>query len=472
MKKIILWSAGLVVLVFLGWRGYISGHGEEYFRQYLDGSKRLQQGVVRLELKKYLNGFSSAEALVEARFSGADVSPLRNPLPIESRIDYGPFFFSELRPGLLRITTHKRLAELLTKEGAEELRRSLERPVKIDYLGIMDWGHVMHEELLLSSIRVREANMSVATVSPVRIEGTYRLSDLRGHWTLTTPRIEFENPKTRESLKIEGLSAEMSIQEIEKEGPIFGRYSLNAQRIRAVFANAGSRERLDFGGSMRIGLEKTTPELATLKLGIALRSEDNATRTLWKGIHSASLDLTLKNLGIEGLRRLSALEKERQAIQERLATAVGDNDDLAMQKAILALQALDKRWIDIYNALLIPQKTTLHLEETIEASQRSRLLLDLRYTGQPLQGDAMTAMISLLAHADRLAEGRFDLTLEKSLAKRLYPNGIFVLDSMVDKNLATLKAGLYHLEGEIKKGKIIINGTKYAPQELMMLILM
>ena len=472
MKKTILWSIGAVVVIFLGWRAYISSHGEAYFREYLDGAKRVQQNVVRLELKKYLNGFSSAEALVEAHFTGGDVSPLRNPLPIESRIDYGPFFFSELRPGLLRITTHKRLAELLTKEGAEELRRSLERPVTIDYRGIMDWMHVVHEELSLSAVEVKEGNVSIATVAPIRIVGAYELSNLKGRWSLTTPRIDFRNPKTQERLQVKGLSAGAAIAEIGKEGPIFGRYNLNAQRVRTVFVNAGKREQLDFGGSMHIGLEKRTPDLATLTLGIALHSENNATRTLWKGIHSASLDLTLKNLGIEGLRRLSALEKERQAIQERLATAVGGNDDLAMQKAILALQALDKRWIDIYNALLIPGKTALHLDETIDASQRSRLVLDLRYTGQPLQGDPMTAMISLMAHADRLAEGRFDLTLEKSLAKRLYPNGIFVLDSMVSKNLATFKGGLYHLQGEIKAGKIIINGTKYAPQELMMLILM
>jgi len=142
-----------------------------------------------------------------------------------------------------------------------------------------------------------------------------------------------------------------------------------------------------------------------------------------------------------------------------------------MQKTILALQALDDEWVKIYNDLLIPGKTRLILDETLGSDKTSRLKLDLTFTGPKIQGNAMSAMIALMAHMDRLVEGSFELTLEKKLAQRLYPHAVFILDSMVSKNMATLKEGIYHLKGQIKGGKIIINGTKYAPQELVMLIL-
>jgi len=81
-------------------------------------------------------------------------------------------------------------------------------------------------------------------------------------------------------------------------------------------------------------------------------------------------------------------------------------------------------------------------------------------------------MIYFVNNANRLIDGDFDVSVKKSLLSELYPNAVFIFDSMANKNLATFKDGVYHLKGAIKGGKIIINNTKYNPQELIMMILM
>ena len=471
MKKSVVIGLLVVVAGFFGWRGYISSHGKEYFREYLDAAQRAQKEMARFELTEYKNGFSGAEATVKVHFLGGEVSPLRNPLKIRSRVEYGPMIFPDFSPAIMRISTEKKLEEMLTREGAKELGSSLKKPVTISYRGLMDWTHVVHERINVSAIESREGNRTLFEVTPIRIEGSYALSTLAGRWHFETDRVEYRNLKQGDRLLMTSPAIEAELQSIDPSGLIFGSYKMEAKELLFKAPENGLTRPVRFAGALEMGLKKKTEETAVLTLGLQLDSDDETTLKEWRGIRRVAVKLGMENLGVEGLNKLAQLQKERQAIQQKLTAAVGRKDDVAMQKAILALQALDNRWVELYNTLLIPGKTTLHLEEEIETTKLSRLRVDLRYTGQPLQGNAMSAMISLAANADRLAEGTFDLTLEKALAKKLYPNAVFVLDSMVSKNLATFNEGLYHLKGEIKEGKIIINGTKYAPQELVMMIL-
>jgi hypothetical protein len=196
------------------------------------------------------------------------------------------------------------------------------------------------------------------------------------------------------------------------------------------------------------------------------------TAKAWEGLEEAKLRLKVESLGIRGIEKLAAMERERQEVQSELARAVGVKDDIAMQKAILALQALDNGWIDAYNRLLIPGKTRLILDETLKGEKESRLHLDLTFTGQKLPDDPFSAMVALTTGMDRLAEGSFDLHIEAKLLARMAPQGKMILDSMVQKGLASLTEGVYRLKGALTGGKIVINGTRYAPQELIMMILM
>jgi hypothetical protein len=229
---------------------------------------------------------------------------------------------------------------------------------------------------------------------------------------------------------------------------------------------------LRFDASGALELRRRGQELADLSLGVRGRGLNPGTWQTMEGIKALSLQLELRGLGIRGLEELAALRRERERLQCELSTASNGGDDLAMQKAILALQALDGRWIRVYNTLLIPGTTRLHLEERILGSRESRLRLDFTFTGEKLGGNPMSAFIALAAHVDRLAEGSFDLLLERDLARKFAPEAAMVLDAMVEKGLATLKEGSYRLKGEYRDGKVIINGTRYDPEELALMILL
>ncbi len=468
MRKSVLITIGVLLALYFGGKAYISSHGKEYFLEYLAAAKKAQKSGVEFELQEYKNSLTGAEATVKIRFA-QKVDPFRNPLVIKSRVDYGPFF--GFQPGLIRVEGRKDLAELLTPEGAKKLQKKLQKPVRIDYSGLMDWTHVMHEEAEISSIEVRDGNRSLLTIAPIEIQGAYALKDLAGRWSFRTEKLEYKDEKSKERLELKEPSVKAELQAMEPSGLVFGAYRIDVKEATVEAHDKGMAEAMKFSGGLGIGLKRVDPKRAELRLALGLESRSEATAKAWEGIEKIALKLRMKDLGVEGLEKLVALQKEREKIQAELSQAMGVRDDAAMQKAILALQMLDDRWIGIYNTLFVPGKTTLHLEEEIQASKLSRLVLDLRYTGKPLQGNAMSAMISLMANAGNLVEGSFDLTLEQALAKRLYPNAIFVLDSMVSKNMASLKDGVYHLKGELKGGKIVINGTQYAPQELMMLIM-
>jgi hypothetical protein len=167
------------------------------------------------------------------------------------------------------------------------------------------------------------------------------------------------------------------------------------------------------------------------------------------------------------------MQKERQALQEEIARAMGQGNDPAMQKAILALQVLDDSWIEAYNTLLLPGETRLILDETFTGTREGHLHLDLRFTGKRLpENDPFGAMVALTTGMENLAEGEFSLQIDQMLLKKIAPEAELLLSSMAQKGLASFEKGTYRLQGALQKGKIIIHGTPYAPQDLIMKILL
>jgi len=474
MKKKILGALVVVLLLFMGWRAYISSHGEAYLREVLAAYNKGQRGEAIAGIRKFAGGFSSARAELNVTFPGAakgETFPLKDPLVIPALLRYGPLL--GWRPGLMEIEIDETLNGMLKPEVRRKFESRVAEKVQIRYRGVLDWSHDMHEETQISRILAKDPEEgSTLKIEPILIHSDYALKTLAGRAKLSSAAVMFRDDKQGEALTIDRPELTMVIQEFTDKGPIFGHFALQSPKVTLRSPSEGVKEPLQFASRLETALLHTGKEQAELNLGVSLKAGDETTRRYWRGIGRVEGTVKVQSLGLQGIRDLAAMQEEQLRIQKELARATAADDDIAMQKAILALEALNGRWIQVYNDLLIPGQTRFIIDERIDAAKTSRLKLDLTYTGKPLQGNAMSAMIQLMAHADRLAEGSFELTLEKDLAHRLYPNAVFVLDSMVSKNMATLKEGLYHLKGEIKEGKIIINGTKYAPQELIMMILM
>jgi hypothetical protein len=387
------------------------------------------------------------------------------------QVDYGPFFLSSLSLGLLRIESGGSFSHWLDEAHRKAFLATVPRDVGYRYLGVMDLFHVMHERIALSKIEAYDPETKQRlTMEPLEIVSNFVLSSLKGRAEFVSDRLALEDGKSGEKLVVDRPWIAARIQEFREEGPLFGTLGFAADELRLSLKQPRTHT-LRFDGQGELALLKRSETLADLRFSLGLRAMNRTTRQSWEGVRKVSVDLKLQNLGVAGIEAAAKLEREQKKIRQEMLAASRLGDDLAMQKAILALQAFDGRWIEVYNALLLPGKTRLILDERIVTEKESRLRLDLTFTGKKLQGDPMRAFIALAAQTDRLVEGSFDLTLEKALAKKFSPEAALILDSMAEKGLAKLEGGLYRLKGEIRGGKIVINGTRYDPQELALMIL-
>ena len=191
------------------------------------------------------------------------------------------------------------------------------------------------------------------------------------------------------------------------------------------------------------------------------------TIALAQGIKKTELDLELKNAQIDGILGLAKLSQEIDKLQNDLTQASMKNDDIALQKALVKMNELTStKSVDIYNKVMVKDKTRLKLDFSLDGEKRSFLKLDLLYKANPISGNIQSAMIELAAQNLAVADGTFEVQLDSTMATAVNPFAMIALDMLKAKGFATVKNGVYHLKGELKGGKIVINGKAYTLQEL------
>jgi hypothetical protein len=472
MRRWIIGTGVALTVLFLGARGYISGHAEGYLREVLDSYNRMQRGELRLVLDSFEGGWSGAEASIRVLIpDGKDGESFRDPLLLDLTVDYGPFFFRELTPGLIRIGSSGTLSGWLNEPAKKRFLERVPEDILYRYRSVMDWWHVLHEKIGLSRIDARDENArEQVRLEPAEIRSDFLLDTLRGRAEFFNRLVVLFNGRSGEKVELENLRLEAAVDEFDAAGAVWGRMRLFAEEIRATLKRPEKRL-FRAAAEGRVALRRQGPGLATFTLEGSGEALNAAVLEEWNGVRKARLKLRIESLGSAGVEKFAALQRQRQRLRRELTRATRRGDDAAMQRAILGLQALDASWIDAYNALLIPGKTRIVIDEVLSGEKESRLYADLRYTGERLPKHPLDAAASLMTHLDRLAEGDFEVTMEKRLLARLSPEAASLFDSMVRRGLASLRESVYHLRGRIEKGKIVIEGTRYAPRELLMMIL-
>jgi len=455
------------IALFFGAKFYISSNGESYFKEYLEAFSRVKKGNLKFEIAKYENGFNGAKATIKIH-TPQDMRVLfKEPIALSINIEYGPIFLKEYKFGLLRIEAKESIKDTIRASKVKGFKEIVKEPITLHYLAFMSFKHKIYENIAISKI-LATSNIDTLELSPLTIRGYYDSETLIGKWDASTKELHYQNRDTNEDIDIKGIKAFMLISKIDLDSLNFGGYGLSFDE--ASIKEPRVKEPLRVRGGFKFFLEQLDKDSAKLRWSLRVSNSPNAKEPL--KILPLKMDIEIKNLGIEGLRRVIAIAKEYKRVQEDLKRALINQDDIAMQRAILASEALSSRWIEVYNTLLIKDKTTLYLKSSLGSSGNNHLNLNLIYRGEPIDASGLGAMIYFVNNANRLVDGDFNLSVKKSLLSELYPNAVFIFDSMANKNLATFKDGVYHLKGAIKGGKIIINNTKYNPQELIMMILM
>ncbi len=467
MKRFLLRALIIFVLIFLGIRGWIYPHTESYLQEIIQAYNR-GIGANLVGYRYFQKDLLSAKSDITISFlERGRKLPWKNPLILPVKINYGPIV-GWIEPALIELSFQTSMKQTLKPTFQKDFDNIFKRDIDVRYRGVLDWTKRMHEEIRIGKIITKDRFFQI---EPTYIKSDYDLKSFRGDTVVASQK--FQLLDSRRGLELTALQPKLhvKIREYHPKGAIFGCLKIEADELSLSDSAFANPLRMRFGGSVSGALLRSGLNEGDVEFGIDLEAKDQQSIRLWRGVRHIKIDLKLSNIGLKGLKELILMQRRRIKLQNELIRATGLNDDIAMQKAILALQMLSDEWVKVYNDLLISGKSRLRVDETLSADKRSKLVLDLTFTGNKLHGNAMSAMITLMSNLNRLVEGKFSLSLEKSLAKKLYPNSAFILDSMVSKGMASFKEGLYHLKGEIKGGKIIINGTRYAPQELLMMIL-
>ena len=458
MKKLIIFLI-VVVLGYLGVASYVESNKRAYLQEIIDSYNLAEGDALKFSLKELKEDY----ALIEVKDLESG-----NSFDINTSLESGPALSSRAVITLLELKAKKELKEFFSKDEAKTLEELFKKPVEIEYEGLLDFMHIMHEDIKVSKIDFQDESSQIY-ISPILVRSDYSLKSLAGKTSIKTNRVIFKDIKSSNKVDIKQPYLRAKFEKFVKKEPIYGKYALGSENISIYLKN---KPPVRFGLSFGVNLLKNSAKDVDFELSSKLKIKDEEIQKAVANIKEAKIDISFENLGVEGVRDIVEFEKERSKIESNLQKALQKKDDIAMQKAIVAMQKLEDSWTKIYNNLLIKNKTKLIIEKEIKAKKLSKIHIDLTFTGDKLSGSGMGALIALGAKADKLFKGDIEIAIEKEILEKLYPEAGFIFDAMAKKNLAKLKDGLYTLKAKFEDGKIIINGTKYNPQELAMMILM
>jgi hypothetical protein len=218
-------------------------------------------------------------------------------------------------------------------------------------------------------------------------------------------------------------------------------------------------------------LKKGGDSLLDMRISNGIVPDESTDLKTAMGIKSLHSEVELRNLGRKGLAEAIEYRKMRDETAQKLAEASRTGDAVALGKALDEYSRLENRLVEIFNDIFISGKSSIRIEEKIVADRESEIVLDMLYTGRKLHGDILNAIAEATASLENSLEGSFEFKLERELLRRVYPNAIFILESMVNKGMARLDNGVYLLSGRYEKGRFTINGRSYGPKELIFTIL-
>jgi|AAUQ01.1.fsa_nt_gi hypothetical protein len=197
---------------------------------------------------------------------------------------------------------------------------------------------------------------------------------------------------------------------------------------------------------------------------IDLSSDDVNTILLTRGIKELDTSIKLRSLGTKGLIELVKVSEEMNRL-EREFRLKGQTPDITAQY-LAKMGEISGKLVTIFNQIVKKDETRLELDVKVFDTATSFIKLNLVYKADPLQGDVNSATISLLSKGLAIFDGTFDIQVSRNLAVAINPFATIVLDMLKNKGLVSENGGIYTLKGELKDGKIVINGKAYTIEEL------
>jgi len=359
------------------------------------------------------------------------------------------------------------ILDFLSKDAVKDIKKNLKTGIKYSYEGKVSFSGDLESKTVIDSLYI-DNNDTTFKTSKVDIVGDMDIDSCVGKSTIIMQSLEIEPKKEEGIFKIKNLtiSSKMTNKPIENIA-LFAKTSMKAEEVAFKAKEGNKNIDAKFSLAIESDVKKVDDKFANMEIGISAKALNTKTIALAQGVKESKIDFAIENAGTAGILGLAKLRKEINKAQEQMMQASQNGDDVALQKAILTMNELtNSKMVPIYNQTMIKDKTRIKLYTEILGDKKSFVKLNLLYKANPVSGNMQSAMITLAAQNLAIADGTFEVQLDSSMASTLYPMGTLLLDMLKQKGFATMKNGIYHLKGELKGGKVIINGKAYTIQEL------
>ena len=391
-----------------------------------------------------------------------------NSKPMHVIVDDGPLVtsphFTMAKAGLV---SKGSVLNIFNEKLLKDIKKSLKSEPKYSYQAVVSFSNKLEEKLTIDPIKIDNNDTSIE-LSKIYVANNFDLDSFTGKSSLKIDNLIVKTKNKSGILEAKDIKFISKIpQEPIDNIMLFAdsKLSLGEVDFKATDKNKNPIA-VKFSANIEGITRRVDKDYLDFAIKYNFKALDANTIALAKGIKSSSLNLELKNLGIKGVEKFILLSQKLDKLNSKLIEATQKNDSQEMQKVILEQQELLNSGVDIFNKTFIGGKSRVVLDLNLKSDKESFAKVNLLYKGEPISGNIQSLVISLMAQQLNLFDGDFEVQLDSSLATSINPLAIMGLDLLKSKGFATEKNGLYHLKGQLKSGKIVINGKAYTIPEL------
>ena len=395
-------------------------------------------------------------------------SELLNPKFIHVNVDEGPIVtspkFTLAKAGL---NAKGSFFDFFKPKVAAEMKKGIKEDITYSYSAIVSFGGEFNEELTIAPLKIDDKNMTVKA-SKLLMKSQTDLDTYKSTTDLTLDHLFVEDKVTKQLFALKGLKIENVITDKPVDNIIlFGKTALNIKELEFKVSTLKKKVDAKFSLNASSAIKRVDSKFLDVNFILGYKALDAKSIALLEGIKSGRFEFAFKNFGIQGVVELIKLSQKLQKINSKMMQASKSGNDIEIQKSIIESTEVMNELIPIINHSLIKDKSRVVLDWQMQSDKHNYIKADFLYKGEPLAGsNIQSAFISLMAQQLTIVDGSFDIALERDLIVKINPLSILFLDMLKQKGFITVKDSVYRLKGELKGGKIILNGKAYTIEEL------
>ncbi len=383
-------------------------------------------------------------------------------------IDKGPIVtnphFTIAKAGL---SSSGNMLNIFSQKIVQSLKDLVKKEPSYRYEGVVNFNNKLTSKTIIDPIVIADKDAKLES-SKLEFTGTLDIDNCIGDGSVKIDTIKIYPTDNSGIIVAKGIDYKTAVTKTPIGGfTIFGENALKVDKLYFMATKNGVKVETNTTINLSSLVEPVDKNHLKIDLNLDTKALDVNTIALARGIKETKFNLELANAKTEGLVEFLKLSKKLEEAQINLQKAQQNSDDIALQKAILELNSLSSvKSVEVYNKIMIKDKTKLKLNLELIGDRTSFVKLDLLYKAKPISGNMEGAIIELAAQNLAIADGTFEVKLDSQLATSINPLATLVLDMLKTKGLVSVQNGIYHLKGELKSGKIVINGKAYTLQEL------